>query len=371
MQKAVSQAELSEKRGRLDALRRKRGLDAMLLTTNANIAWATGGGRAHIVLAQESGVGALLLDEHGVRLLTNNIEEGRLLEEELPAGDWRPVVSPWYHESLTEALRIAGVARVGADAAVPGTENCAQAIVELRTPLLEPEVERYRALGRDTGEALEAAARGVRPGDSEFEIAARIAPALVERGIDAVVLLVAVDERILRIRHPLPTTLRVDERAMLVCCGRRHGLIASVTRLAQLGKLPGDLRLRHDACARVDGAYLAATVDGATAGEVFAAGAAAYAAEGYPGEWQFHHQGGAAGYSPRDWLGMPDGQQVVQQPQAFAWNPSIAGTKVEDTVILHNGAIEVITATGNWPTVEVRVGERVFQRPAILELPTR
>jgi Xaa-Pro dipeptidase len=39
----------------------------------------------------------------------------------------------------------------------------------------------------------------------------------------------------------------------------------------------------------------------------------------------------------------------VVDNQAFAWNPSIRGGKVEDTVILCNGVIENLTATPELP----------------------
>ncbi|HVA91157.1 MAG TPA: M24 family metallopeptidase [Chloroflexota bacterium] len=362
--------EISEKHARLEALRQAHHLDAILLTRTDNIAWSTGGARGHIVVSQDTGVCSILSDAQGFRLLTNNIEEGRILAEELPPGTWRPVALPWYAESVDEALRRAEVSRVGADSHIHGTVFLGPAIAELRTPLLPVEMERYRALGRDTGEALEHAARLVRVGDSEYQIVARVAAGLIDRGIDPVVLLAAVDERIRRVRHPLPTALRVNERAMLVCCGRRHGLIASVTRIVHLGTLPDQWRLRQESCARVDAAYLGATVPGATAGQIFAKAAAAYAAEGYPGEWEFHHQGGAAGYGPRDWLGTPTATQVVQVNQGFAWNPSIAGTKVEDTVLLTDSGIEVITASGDWPMLEVQSEGQRFSRPGILELAT-
>ncbi|MGH2390995.1 MAG: M24 family metallopeptidase, partial [Chloroflexota bacterium] len=332
--------EITEKHARLETLRKAHNLEAILLARTENIAWATGGARGHIAVSSDSGVCSILSDAQGPRLLTNNIEAGRLLAEELPAGDWRPVALPWYAESLDEALRQAGVSRIGSDTHMDGAVFLGPVIAELRTPLLPVEMDRYRALGRETGEVLEQAARQVRAGDSEFEIVARIAAGLIDRGIDPVVLLAAVDERIRRVRHPLPTTLRVNERAMLICCGRRHGLIASATRIVHLGSLPEQWRLRQESCARVDAAYLAATVPGATAGQIFAAAAAAYAAEGYPGEWEHHHQGGAAGYGARDWFGTPTGTQVVQTGQGFAWNPSIAGTKVEDTVLLTDHGLE-------------------------------
>ncbi|MEF8780131.1 MAG: hypothetical protein V5A46_05600, partial [Haloferacaceae archaeon] len=78
----------------------------------------------------------------------------------------------------------------------------------------------------------------------------------------------------------------------------------------------------------------------------------AYAAVGWEGEWRNHHQGGAAGYAGREWIATPDADDPVSAPMAYAWNPTVQGTKSEDTVLV-DGGFETLTATGNWPTVEV------------------
>lgn len=360
--------ELAIKRLRLEQLRSKLGLDAILLCRTSNIAWATAGARFHIAISLEAGVGAVLFDADGFHLLTNNIEERRLLTEELPPGDWHAESRPWFEDWLGQAIQSRGVSRLGTDMAMEGAQLCATELALLRTPLLEPEIDRFRTLGRETGAGLEVAARAVRRGDSEFEIAARVSAELTARSIDPVVVLVATDRRIAEIRHPLPTHARVSERAMLVTCGRRDGLIVSATRLVQLGPIPADLARRHEACARVNAAFAAATRDGATAAEIFKSGAAAYAAEGFDGEWKLHHQGGAAGYETRDWFGTPTGDQTVIAPQAFAWNPSITGTKIEDTILLTASGVEVLTATGTWPTISATVGGLTLDCPTILEL---
>jgi Xaa-Pro dipeptidase len=41
------------------------------------------------------------------------------------------------------------------------------------------------------------------------------------------------------------------------------------------------------------------------------------------GEWEFHHQGGACGYSGRDYLPHPDSNETVVNHQAFALNPTV------------------------------------------------
>ena len=89
----------------------------------------------------------------------------------------------------------------------------------------------------------------------------------------------------------------------------------------------------------------------ATAAALFKVAAEAYAAAGLAGEEQLHHQGGACGYLEREWLARPDGKQTVRVPEAFAWNPSCRGGKVEDTTLAIDGTIEVLTSTPGLPQV--------------------
>jgi antitoxin VapB len=52
--------------------------------------------------------------------------------------------------------------------------------------------------------------------------------------------------------------------------------------------------------------------------------------------------------------------------QAFAWNPSAKGGKVEDTVVLQNGAIELLTETSKFPVVETVVGGQSYRSAGVL-----
>ena len=54
--------------------------------------------------------------------------------------------------------------------------------------------------------------------------------------------------------------------------------------------------------------------------------------------------------------------------QAFAWNPSITGTKTEDTALVDGDRLEVLTAcSSSWPTIPVAArGTPTYKRPGIL-----
>ena len=79
-----------------------------------------------------------------------------------------------------------------------------------------------------------------------------------------------------------------------------------------------------------------------------------------------HHQGGAIGYFEREFLSCPESTEVVVEGMALAWNPTIAGVKVEDTVMVEKAGIEVITPTPGWPMINVEIAGKKWERPGIL-----
>jgi antitoxin VapB len=215
---------------------------------------------------------------------------------------------------------------------------------------------------------MDAAIRAVRPGQSEYEIAARLAEAAERRGLQAIVNLIATDERIYNFRHPIPTAKVMERYAMLVLCGRRYGLVCSITRLVHFGRLPDELRRKVDAVARIDAAFINSTRPGSTLGEIFAKGQAVYAETGYPDEWRLHHQGGPAAYEARETIATPRAANLVEVGQVYAWNPSVTGTKSEDTVLVGEKENEVLTGIPGWPMLSVSAAGKEILRPAILEV---
>jgi Xaa-Pro aminopeptidase len=238
----------------------------------------------------------------------------------------------------------------------------------LRWQLSPDEIERYRRVCADVAESVESAARSAVPGATEAELAGRLAMELRSRSCAAWVLLVGCDQRIALHRHPLPTGKRLQRYAMLVTTAERGGLLAAVSRLVAFGRIPAELARRHQAVVTVDAALIAATRPEATLGEIFDVARRAYAEVGFPDQWRHHHQGGSIGYLPREVKAGPDCPVRALDRQAFAWNPSIAGTKSEDTILCRPGGCEVLTHTGQWPCVTGTWQGRSFPRPDILVL---
>ncbi|HEX2224952.1 MAG TPA: M24 family metallopeptidase [Thermoanaerobaculia bacterium] len=369
--------EIEEKSARLAHRLGELGLDGALLATQANFAWITGGAANGIDITAETGVGAALVGRDGRRwLLANEIEMPRFLaEDRLAERGFAPVDFPWAAEQGDGDLRLRAArdllgpgARLGADWSAGGLPHLGRDLYQARARLTAPEVDRYRRLGRDAGEALGEVCRGLRPGISEDEVAARAAAALTARGAQPVVLLVAADERLESFRHPLPTAHRWRRGVMVVACARRAGLIVALTRIVWAGAVPDEVRRRTRAAAEVNAELLAHTRPGATGRELFAAAARVYAEQGFPGEERRHHQGGPLGYQSRDWIAHPASEETVASPQAFAWNPSVTGTKVEETWLVQDGQAECLTATPGWPALEVRRPGQIFTCPDVASL---
>jgi Xaa-Pro aminopeptidase len=359
--------EFSQKQNRIQALLAEHKLDALLLRRVSSFAWATCGAASYVNTATTNGEAALLITPSGRHLITNNIEAVRLEQEEkLKAQGWEFRAVPWHEAQDTVAELTQGL-RLGADGLYSAATDLSGGLARLRANLTLEEGERFRMLGRLCAEAMDRAAQAVRPGQTEYQIASLLAHEAESRGMQAIVNLIAADERAFSFRHPLPTDKKLERYAMLVLCGRRWGLVCSLTRFVHFGRLPDDLRRKAKAVAQVDATFIAATRPGQTLGAIFRQATAAYAEAGFRDEWRLHHQGGPAGYEPREYVATPDSTDIVSVGQAYAWNPSITGTKSEDTIFVGDEGNEVLTAIDGWPTLTVAVDGQEYTRPAILE----
>ncbi len=361
-------SELELKLRRIDELLDRYSLQGLLLRQSASFAWVTCGGDASINIADRYGAASIVITRHGRYILTDNIEAARLQEEQhLNEQGWEFRVASWYSQDGAIAELTQGL-KLGADCEYPGAMELYGEVARMRANLLPEETERLRSVCRASAEALDAAIMAIRPGLTEFQIAGILSHNAQGRGIEPVVHLVGTDERIYKYRHPLPTDKRLEKYAMLVLCGRRYGLIASLTRLVHFGPIPDELRNKARACALVDAHYMSATRPGRKLNEVFQEAAECYRLYGFENEWQLHHQGGLAGYAPREVIATPDTDDEVRPGQAYAWNPSITGVKSEDTILVGEEQNEVLTAIPHWPLVKVNLRGQSVERPAILEI---
>ena len=140
---------------------------------------------------------------------------------------------------------------------------------------------------------------------------------------------------------------------MLVFCARRHGLFANLTRFVYFSEPTPLERKRAEDAAKIEAVAFAASTPGASLGEIFEKIASAYAELAYPGEHLRHHQGGTTGYLSRESVACPGSTERIAQSMALAWNPSLPGAKIEDTVLLGHDGLEVLTPDPLWPAMQI------------------
>ena len=358
-------AEFEIKRRRLCEQMASSELAGVQLQRTENIAWLTAGRvDRRVLLPSATGIATILVLRSGDSFYFAPDNEARRLAEEDFAGlPITAITTPWHAADFSAKIRsLAGDGRIAADIVPEG----GALLLEHRASLADSEVERYRWLGRNTAEVTAIVLHSLQPGVTERTMAGRVASGLLERGIEPSVLLMAVDDRVLRYKHAVAQNATLEHFGMLNLCSRRWGLCISITRFVHFSPLPQRLAESFAVAAEVNARLLAATKAGATSAELFATAADTYALLGHRGEEQRHHQGGATGYGEREWLATPAGKERVLNNQAFAWNPSVAGGKVEDTVLLRDGAIELITGTPDLPVVSTQAGDLTVQSAGIL-----
>jgi Xaa-Pro aminopeptidase len=367
-------AEVREKIERLVRILAAERSGGVLINARHNFTWLTAGGSSTLDTTREMGIGSLMVRADGkCFVLANRIEMARLQAEELPEKVFEPVDFSWEEEKRSAtffadraASLLSSSSPLLSDMALGNCKVAENSIARCRYQLTTSEIDRYRDLGQDAAAAVEDLIKHIEPGLTEQEVAASTDTALAARGCRSAVTLVAADERLKLFRHPYPTAKRWRKLLMIVVCAERTGLIASLTRIACDGDLPDELKRRTVATAKVNAELMAATKPGAPASELYEVAARSYEAEGFPGEQHLHHQGGATGYRTREWAAHPACEEVVQLHQAFAWNPSITGTKVEETCLTKDEGLELLTSRPTWPQIRLTLNGIEYLSPDIL-----
>lgn len=357
--------EIAEKERRLDAFLEERKLDGVLLTETRNVFWATGGmANNQIVLNKDVGAASILYRKGGGRFLVcSQSEVDRLMDESLGALGYRAAVYRWFDaDAPARALAETGGGRIASDAPFPATVSLPEDFKRLRYRFTDEEIDRYRKIAFRATDAVSSVCRTIRPGMNEYEIEALTARELRKRGMLPTVLLIGADERIYKYRHALAGGAELKRYAMINVVAESRGMPVAVTRLVHFGEMPDELRDAYERLARVNAAFQHAAREGAKASDVFERCKTWYADAGFEGEWRNHHQGGAIGYDDREYILTPDCAETFGDRQPFAFNPTAAGAKYEETILIKEGGVERLTRVEDWEDVVVEIdGERYAQ----------
>lgn len=326
----------------------EKGYDGVVIGRRDNYTWVSGGAKNHVTSNTEEGVAYYIIEKENIWLIADSSDLPRMSAEQDPLGA-EGVLVPWY-QSIEEEIkkRVQGKVYVS-DTGIAGTKNVQEELVDLRMHLSEKEIERYREIGAVCAKLVEEVCKEAKPGQTEEEIARKLKCSCIKNGISPDCVLAGADGRILDYRHPMPTDKKINKSLMLVLGGEKYGLYISMTRIVYFDEIPEEIQERYEKTQYLFACMQKMMREGMSYREYFEKVQGLYASAGYDGEWKKHHQGGPTGYGCREFVALPGLEKEIHIGQAYAWNPTIQGTKCEETTLLTEKGIEIFTRTDEWP----------------------
>lgn len=360
--------EFITKLNRIRTALHEQNLFGCYIKRQDNFAWLTCGGINYVGPGDYGNCGLLVTEDH-LYAITNNIEAPRMRDEEhLETLGFQIHHGLWYDRSFekNEIEKLCNGKPIGSD--LPGYAKDLTAVLRLlRASLTEEEIQRYITGGEKVSRIMEETAVSARPGETEWEVASIAASRAWEEGIEPLSVFCSSDERILQYRHAISSSKIIRDRMQLGCNMRYKGLIIGCTRFVNFKPVDGKLRKQYQDNTEISCRMIEHTISGEPYTAPLLAGKQAYETLGYKEEFAKHHQGGSIGYQMRDCRVDFDCTEIIADNQAFCWNPSITGTKSEDTIITTPEKLLFVTRPYLYPTIQVQTGTGTYIRADILE----
>lgn len=371
-QSGTPQEVLEDVRTREERVREfleREGLDVLVLGRQDNFAWITAGGDNRVVTTSEMGAGFVGIGQDHKWLVSHYMDGRRLIEEQAPDQDYELVTLYWHEGSPEDKIaELTRGMRVGADFPLPGARQYSSEIVDLHYPFTDLDIKRLRWVGKKSDEIITRIAKDLRPGMTEQEIAARLMYEYTLEGVTLDALMVGVDDRIKRYRHPIPADNVLRRYAFLHPAGRRWGVHANLTRLVHFGPLPQDIQDAFNAVTTVAAHVATMLAPGVRFADILAEQVRLYAELGYGEEWNYHFLGGISGYTLVDPARCLNPEARVAERQSYGYFITITGAKFEELMLLTEDGVELASLPPGteWPTRVVQTPNGDFVVPEIL-----
>ncbi|MEG2512488.1 MAG: M24 family metallopeptidase [Lachnospiraceae bacterium] len=336
------------------------GCEGVIISRRDNYTWISEGSKNHVLTTTQEGIASYIIWLEQVELVADSSDLARMTREQntLQA---EPILVPWY-ESMEGFVKkhITGK-QVVSDTGIAGTENVQDKLVDMRMILTEKDLNRYRIIGMECAQIVEDICAHVEQGQKEMEVANELKNRCILQGISPDCVLVGSDERIRNYRHPMPTDKVIQNSLMVVLGGEKYGLNISLTRMVSFGEISEASQENLRKVQRIFATMQMMMREGISYSDYFKQVQDLYKKAGFPEEWKMHHQGGPTGYGCREFIAQPNCHKLIREGQAYAWNPTITGTKCEETTYLWKNKVETFTRTQHWPCKQIETPYGMFQ----------
>jgi Xaa-Pro dipeptidase len=234
----------------------------------------------------------------------------------------------------------------------------------LRVPLTLEEISRYRDVGQRLSAALLDVLPSVKPGVTRQHVFDALYAALPARGLTPLSIFVFSDDGLENYLDVLDKSKKIKKSFSVDVSVCKHGLLARATRMVSFGYLAQEARQRYTHLLELEKTVLDYTRHGILAAELWREMTEYTKSLPYR-NWKYYLYGGAIGYKAPDFEITKDaGTKMLVDGAAYAWSPALPGVRLQDTFLLLNDKLEVLSESQTWPTRVV--GGR--KRPEVLEL---
>ncbi len=340
------------------------GCDGLLVLSEENFAWLTGGGIARGILDPE-GTPGLYLSAEGRWLICNNVDTQRIFDEEIDGLGFQLKEWPWYRGRQQLVADLCQGRNVACDQPLGTCKLVAKELQRQRRLLTEYEQACYRArTNRQScpgGDRTDAGpgGHGTRSCRStKSSVAAPWGDAAQHHG---------------GCRRPLPPVppggvygAPLKSYGVLTVTARKYGLFAQASRTVVFGPPEANLRRDHDAACKVSATYVASSWPDSVPRQILTGGQRIYQIAGAEHEWTLAPQGHLTGRAVVEMMLTPQNEELLQSNSAITWNASVGAAVSCDTFLISEEGPRSLTAAENWPLKRIRIQGAEFVRPDLL-----
>lgn len=327
----------------------KNNIDAVILNRRSSFSWFSQG-ESSMNFYTDFGLGYIYVDKNDAFCYTSNNEAPRI-EKEIFKGIIPVKTFSWVEGPQKNISKLIEGKNVNGDFAFPNIREDFSNIKRLRYSLFDDQIKIASELGKKSVNILEKTMKDIKAGLNEYQIEAEIRYAFGKENIELPVLLIASDNNLNTYRHPLPTNNTANERFMAVLCPRYKGIVIALSRIVYFRKRTKDEKKRDEIICKINNMLMNETNIGINSKTLWDFMIQTYKEEGVETEYLNHHQGGAIGFESREWILRPNLDETIQKNQMIAYNPTLIGTKAEETLLLKDNSREIITIGSDFPTL--------------------
>lgn len=327
----------------------KNNIDAVILNRRSSFSWFSQG-ESSMNFYTDFGLVYIYIDKNDAFCYTSNNEAPRI-EKEIFKGTIPVKTFSWAEGPQKNIQKLIEGKNINGDFSFPNIKEDFANIKKLRYSLFDDQIEIAYELGKKSVYILEKTMKNIKAGLKEYQIEAEIRYAFGKENIELPVLLIASDNNLNIYRHPLPTNNMSNERFMAVLCPRYKGVVIALSRIVYFRKRTEEEKKRDEIICKINNMLMNETNIGVNSKTLWDFMIKTYEEEGVKTEYLNHHQGGAIGFESREWILRPNLDETIRENQMIAYNPTLLGTKAEETLLMKGNGKEIITIGNDFPTL--------------------